>query len=225
MIPPALIARTRAVKSPRRRIHLIQDMDNQPKFRAQHPNDLFADGRAMRPPVFGTVARGMLKEDTRFFKGQEADGSYVQDIPVPITREFVLRGRERYNIYCAVCHGKAGDGEGIVMAGGYGFARIGYHNNRLRQIENGYLYDVIANGVRTMPAYGQQIEGARGDADWPAYRHDSTRSGFTAAKISTALQPAWQTKLGGRLSSVVIAALIGHALSGMRRKPPPLGAV
>ena len=64
MIPPALIARTRAVKSPRPRIHLIQDMDNQPKFRAQHPNDLFADGRAMRPPVPGTVPRGELAEDT-----------------------------------------------------------------------------------------------------------------------------------------------------------------
>ena len=138
-------------------IHLNPNMDAQERFEAQEANPFFADGRAMRQPVFGTVARGMLKEDTRFFLGQEADGSHVQDIPVPITREFVLRGRERYNIYCAVCHGKAGDGEGIVMAGGYGFARIGYHNNRLRQIENGYLYDVIANGVRTMPAYGQQI--------------------------------------------------------------------
>ncbi len=138
-------------------IHLNQNMDAQERFEAQEANPFFADGRAMRQPVFGTVARGMLKEDTRFFLGQEADISYVQDIPVPITREFVLRGRERYNIYCAVCHGKAGDGEGIVMAGGYGFARIGYHNDRLRQIENGYLYDVIANGVRTMPAYGQQI--------------------------------------------------------------------
>ncbi len=138
-------------------IHLNPNMDDQERFEAQEANPFFADGRAMRQPVFGTVARGMLKEDTRFFKGQEADGSYVLDIPVPITREFVLRGRERYNIYCAVCHGKAGDGQGIVMAGGYGIMSIGYHNNRLRQIENGYLYDVIANGVRTMPAYGQQI--------------------------------------------------------------------
>ena len=138
-------------------VHLNRNMDFMERFEPQEANAFFDDGRAMRPPVPGTVARGMLKDDTRFYLGLEADGSYVQDLPVPITQEFVLRGRERYNIYCAVCHGRAGDGQGIVMTGGYGFAPIGYHNDRLRQIEDGYIYDLIANGIRTMPAYGQQI--------------------------------------------------------------------
>ncbi len=138
-------------------VHINLNMDFMERYDPQEASAFFADGRTMRPPVPGTVARGMLKEDTRFYRGLEANGSYVQDIPVPITEAFVVRGRERYNIYCAVCHGKAGDGEGIVMAGGYGFARIGYHNDRLRQKENGYLYEVITNGIRTMPAYGQQI--------------------------------------------------------------------
>ncbi|MCY3593745.1 MAG: cytochrome c, partial [Bacteroidetes bacterium] len=73
------------------------------------------------------------------------------------TVEFANRGRERYDIYCSVCHGVAGDGQGIVMTGGYGFVPIGFHNDRLRTIEDGYLYEVISQGVRTMPAYAQQI--------------------------------------------------------------------
>lgn len=138
-------------------VHLNRNMDFQGRFESQEVNTFFADGRAMRPPVPGTVARGMLKDDVRFYEGREADGSYVATIPVRVTRELVLRGRERYDIYCAICHGKVGDGQGIVMTGGYGFAQVGYHNDRLRQIESGYFYDVISNGIRTMPAYGQQV--------------------------------------------------------------------
>ena len=138
-------------------VHLNQNMDFMERYDPQEASPFFADGRTMRPPVPGTVARGMLKDDTRFYLGREADGALVEEIPVPITRAFALRGRDRYNIYCAVCHGKAGDGEGIVMTGGYGFARIGFHNDRLRQSVNGYFFDVITNGIRTMPAYGQQI--------------------------------------------------------------------
>lgn len=138
-------------------IHINLNMDYMERYDPQAASGFFADGRTMRPSVPGTVARGMLKADARFHLGLEPDGSYVQGIPVPVTQAFAERGRERYNIYCAVCHGKAGDGQGIVMTGGYGFAAIGYHNDRLRQIEDGYLYEVIANGIRTMPAYGQQI--------------------------------------------------------------------
>ena len=152
-----VLAGCRGSTSEKPPVHLNLNMDYMERYGPQEASGFFEDGRTMRPPVPGTVARGMLKDDTRFYQGVEADGSYVQDIPVPITEAFVKRGRERYNIYCAVCHGKAGDGQGIVMTGGYGFAAIGYHNDRLRQIENGYLYEVIANGIRTMPAYGQQI--------------------------------------------------------------------
>ena len=139
-------------------VHLNRNMDFQPRYEAQEASDFFDDGRTMRPTVPGTVARGLLREDTRFFLGLEPGGGYVPQIPLDtLTTAFVLRGRERYDIYCAICHGRAGDGQGIVMTGGYGFAAIGYHTDRLRQIEDGYLYDVIANGIRTMPAYGQQI--------------------------------------------------------------------
>ena len=138
-------------------IHINPNMDYQSSFKAQEANDFYEDGRAMRPPVPGTVARGMLRSDVRFFTGRDSSGAFIDQIPIPATREVYLRGQERFDIFCAVCHGKAGDGQGIVMTGGYGFAPIGFHDDRLRGIQDGYLYDVITRGVRTMPAYAQQI--------------------------------------------------------------------
>ncbi len=138
-------------------IHINPNMDAMERFEAQEANPFFADGRAMRPPVSGTVARGMLREDVGFHTGRNSDGSYVPIMPVDYTVDFANRGRERYAIYCNVCHGEAGDGQGIVMTGGYGFVPIGFHTDRLRTIEDGYLYEVITQGVRSMPSYAQQI--------------------------------------------------------------------
>ncbi|MCY4158109.1 MAG: cytochrome c [Bacteroidetes bacterium] len=138
-------------------IHINPNMDAMERFEAQEANPFFADGRAMRPPVPGTVARGMLREDVAFHAGRNADGSYVQVMPVEYTVEFATRGRDRYDIYCIVCHGAAGDGQGVVMTGGYGFIPIGFHTDRLREIEDGYIYEVITQGIRTMPGYAQQI--------------------------------------------------------------------
>lgn len=138
-------------------IHINPNMDDMERYEAQEESPFFADGRAMRPKVPGTVARGMLQQDTDYYKGLDSTGAYVANNPLTLTKDILLRGRSRYDIYCAVCHGKAGDGLGIVMTGGYGFAPISYHNDRLRNIEDGYLYDVTANGIRTMPAYGHQL--------------------------------------------------------------------
>ncbi len=138
-------------------IHINPNMDQMERFEAQEANPFFEDGRAMRPPVPGTVARGMLREDVEFHTGRSADGGYVDLMPVEYTVEFANRGRQRYDIYCSVCHGSAGDGQGIVMTGGYGFIPIGLHTERLQTIEDGYLYEVITQGIRTMPAYAQQI--------------------------------------------------------------------
>ncbi len=140
-------------------IHLNQNMDAQERFEAQEANPFFADNRAMRQPVPGTVARGMLKEDTRFFLGREADGTYVRTMPIEATPLYD-RGRERYNIYCAVCHDLAGSGQGIIMTGNYGYTPApSYHDPTVaaRMADDGYVFDVISNGVRTMPGYAQQI--------------------------------------------------------------------
>ena len=139
-------------------IHPNLNMDYQERFDPQEANAFFADGRAMRPPVPGTVARGFLREDTRYHEGREADGSYTDVMPIPLTPELLEHGRTRYDIFCTPCHGAAGDGEGIVTTGGFGYTPAPtYHSDRLRDVTDGYLYDVVANGVRTMPGYAQQI--------------------------------------------------------------------
>ena len=114
-IPPALIAQMRAVHSTKPRIHYIQDMDNQPRFEAQHANPLFADGRAMRPPVAGTVARGELRADDHYYRGISG-GVWATVFPsqVEVSMTLLQRGRERFGIYCQPCHGAAGYGDGMV---------------------------------------------------------------------------------------------------------------
>ncbi len=158
MFSALALAGCRGTVSDKPPIHINPNMDMQPRFEAQEANAFFADGRAMRPPVPGTVARGYLREDTRFYEGREADGSLVRLMPVPVTREVMLRGRARFNVYCAPCHGKVGDGQGPVSTGGYGMVPAPtYHNDRLRGEADGYFFDVISNGIRTMQPYGAQI--------------------------------------------------------------------
>lgn len=139
-------------------IHPNLNMDFQEKFEAQEANPYFADGRAMRVPVAGTIARGFLRADSRLYTGRTENGDYITDMPVPLSRELLLRGQERYDIFCSVCHGKSGNGLGIIMTGQYGYTPApSYHDERLREVSDGYLYDVITNGVRSMPGYAQQI--------------------------------------------------------------------
>ncbi|PEN14358.1 quinol:cytochrome C oxidoreductase [Longibacter salinarum] len=158
-----LLAGCRGTTSDRNPIHPNPNMDWQPKYQAQEKNTFFADEAAMRKPVAGTVARGLLKEDPIFYTGRTEAGDYVERLPIETTRDLLERGKERYEIFCAVCHGKSGDGNGVIMVGGpqgkgYGYTPApSYHVDRLRQVSDGYLYDVIANGIRNMPGYAQQI--------------------------------------------------------------------
>jgi mono/diheme cytochrome c family protein len=155
-----LLAGCRGTLSEKPPIHPNLNMDFQERFDPQEPNPFFADGRAMRPPVPGTVARGMLKDDTRFYLGRTASGDFVQQMPVPLTAALLQRGQERYDIFCSVCHGRAGDGQGIIMTGNYGYTPApSYHDETVRQrmAADGYVYNVITNGVRTMPGYAQQV--------------------------------------------------------------------
>ena len=134
-----------------------QDMQDQPKFIPLRPSGFFADGRSERPLVEGTVARGHLNDDAAFYTGKGADGKFLDTFPFPVTREAISRGQDRFNIYCAPCHGRLGDGLGMIVR--RGFRRPpSYHIDRLRTVANGYLYDVITNGVGAMPDYAAQIE-------------------------------------------------------------------
>ncbi|PWB75022.1 MAG: quinol:cytochrome C oxidoreductase [Holophagae bacterium] len=137
-------------------------MDNQPKYRPQSRNRLFADRRAMRPPVEGTVARGELREDDRLYRGA-VGGVWVEEIPVPVTDQLLRRGRARYDIYCSPCHGLAGYGDGMVakradaLQEGTWTPPASFHSELVRGRPVGHLYNTISNGIRNMPAYGPQI--------------------------------------------------------------------
>ena len=139
-------------------IHVIPNMDFQEKFEAQEVNPFFSDMRAMRKPVEGTIARGFLKEDVPFYTGRQPNGEYVTRNQLPLTMNLMRRGQNRYEVFCTVCHGSVGDGLGIIMVGNYGMVPAPtYHSDNLRRQADGYFYDVISNGVRTMPSYAQQI--------------------------------------------------------------------
>jgi len=134
-----------------------QDMHDQPKYVPLRPSDFFGDNRSERPLIEGTVARGHLNDDSAFYTGRGPDGKFVTDFPIPVTKEVILRGQDRFNIYCTPCHDRIGDGNGKVVRRGYRHPPS-YHIDRLRQVENGYIYDVITNGFGAMPDYAAQVQ-------------------------------------------------------------------
>jgi len=132
-------------------------MEHQPKPRPQSASKFFADGRSDRVPPQHTVARGMLRLDDHHFAGKAGDQfarGFPQDIPVDM--KLLERGRDRYNIYCAVCHGTNGDGNGITKRYGMG-ATPTYHDDRLRTMPEGEIYNTITNGKNTMLPYADKL--------------------------------------------------------------------
>jgi hypothetical protein len=129
---------------------LKQDMALQPKNRPLSPSDFFADGRSERPLLENTVARGSLAEDELLVSKES------NSFPLPVTQELLERGENRYKIFCTPCHGLQGDGNGMVAMRGMKHPPS-YHEDRLRQVPNGYLYDVIGNGFGAMLGYSAQI--------------------------------------------------------------------
>lgn len=160
-------------------IEIFRDMDHQPKFQPQHPSTFFADGRSARQPVAGTVPlgyalpggylqagakngalepAGFANQPDYFNTGKFGD-SYGDGFPVELAvniEKLLARGQERYNIHCAVCHGKAGLANGVVSQ--YGVAAIAnLVDDRIRAMPDGQLFSTITNGKNTMGAYGPNI--------------------------------------------------------------------
>lgn len=206
-IPLALAFLARNKTSPLPRIHIFQDMDNQVKYRPQDENPIFADRRAMRPAIAGTVARGHVDDDPHYFHGFTITGATARAQPTPAAagggaaapggqpaqptpaaqffegypkrieevmsdparaEAFLRRGQERYNIYCALCHGQDGYGAGQIHVRADTLARNGVqgmswvqprnlHEQEVRARPNGHLFNTITNGIRNMGAYGGQI--------------------------------------------------------------------
>jgi len=135
------------------------DMKDQARYEPLEQSAFFADGRASRPLVENTIARGFLREDDAFYRGLNSEGNFVARIPVPVDAAMLARGKNRYDIYCAPCHARIGDGMGMIVQRGYKEA-ASYHTDRLRAIEDGYIYDVITNGFSKMQGYASQVRPA-----------------------------------------------------------------
>jgi mono/diheme cytochrome c family protein len=133
------------------------DMQDQPKYRPQRPSEFFADGRSERQPVEGTMARGQLNEDTAFYEGKDAEGKDITDFPVAIDKTLLRRGQQRFDVYCAPCHGRIGNGLGMIVRRGFK-QPPSYHTDRLREAPVGHFYDVITNGYGGMLNYASQVQ-------------------------------------------------------------------
>ena len=132
-----------------------QDMHNQPKYRGLRGTTFFADGGSARPLVEGAVARGTLQEDEAFFTGKVGTAT-VKEMPFAIDETVLTRGQERYNIFCSPCHDATGGGKGMVVQRGFK-QPPSLHEERLRNADAGYFFDVITNGFGAMPDYRTQV--------------------------------------------------------------------
>ncbi len=161
-----------------------RDMQDQPKAKAFRENSFFRDGLSSRPLVPGTVPRGYLRADREFYFGKKSNAGttaqpvppgaatpvsttgasaalYPDDVetfPFPITKEVLDRGQQRYDIFCSVCHGATGDGDGMIARRGFNKPLpASYHQDRLRQAPVGHFFDAMTNGWGAMPSYASQI--------------------------------------------------------------------
>jgi mono/diheme cytochrome c family protein len=149
---------TRGLPRESRNVVVIPDLETQKKLKAQGYTEFFEDKRTMRTPPAGTIAMGSLREDAAYYDGflaSAGETTYVHN-PRPINEALLRRGQDRFNIYCTPCHDRTGSGKGIVA--NYGLVPpTDFHLDRSRAFRDGYIYSVISQGVRNMPAYGRQI--------------------------------------------------------------------
>lgn len=172
LLPIAGVWIARATNSNIPRLSVIPDMDNQPRYKTQMESPLFADKRAMRQPVEGTVPRGQPGTDEHLSLGI-VDGAWATVLPpsIQVTPELMQRGQNRFNIYCAVCHGADGSGSGMIDARVQELLNTNpqeiqqtswvspsnYHIEPARSRPVGHIFNTITNGIRNMPAYGKQL--------------------------------------------------------------------
>ena len=136
-----------------------QEMYDQPRYKPLAKSKLFANESSARPIPEHTVARGQLNVDDFLFTGMRGGSNLVDSFPFPITLDVLKRGRARYDIYCAVCHGATGEGNGMIVQHGFP-APPSYHIERLRHAPTGHFFDVITRGYGVMYSYATRVEPA-----------------------------------------------------------------
>ena len=134
---------------------LRQAMYDQEKYEPLEASAFFADGMSFRAQVDGTVARGQLMLDEHFYQGK-IQGQLAETLPVAVDRQLLERGRERFNIFCAPCHGRTGAGNGMIVQRGLK-QPPSYHQERLREVPVGHFFDVMTNGFGVMYSYASRV--------------------------------------------------------------------
>ncbi|MDH3745766.1 MAG: c-type cytochrome [Acidobacteriota bacterium] len=131
-------------------------MHDQPKYEPLEVSNFFGDGRTSRDPVSGTVARGQLRDNDHLYRGIGPDGQLATTMPVPMSSELLGRGRERFDIFCSPCHGRIGNGQGMIVRRGFKQPES-FHQNRLREVPVGYFFEIMTNGFGQMSGYASQV--------------------------------------------------------------------
>ncbi|HZQ67856.1 MAG TPA: cytochrome c [Terriglobales bacterium] len=195
-----------------------QDMHDQPKFKPLAMSDFYSDLRSARDPIPDTVARGELHEDTYFYTGMvgQNPGDYM---PFPVTQDVLARGQQRFNIYCAPCHSRLGDGNGMIVQRGYR-KPPSYHTERLRKAPLGYFFDVMTHGFGAMPDYASQIPPRDRWAIVAYIRALQLSQGATAAEVPQGQQvPSVPPQFGEPGSGATQPELIAPGKSEQGEQP------
>jgi mono/diheme cytochrome c family protein len=166
-------------------------MSVEPKYDPLEPSDFFADGMSARPRIPGTVARGEANL-TGFLATGKINGQIGDGFPFPVTNAVMDRGQERFNIYCSECHGRLGDGNGMIPSRGYR-RPPSYHTDILRAAPTGHFFDVMTNGFGAMPPYAAQIPV---EDRWAIIAYIRALQLSQHATVND-LPPAMQARLGG----------------------------
>jgi mono/diheme cytochrome c family protein len=132
-----------------------RDMYDQPRYEPLEPSSFFSDGRSARPIPDGAVAYQAPPKDTPLQTGI-ANGQLVEQLPIELNAALLQRGRQRFEIYCSVCHGRTGEGNGMIVERGYQ-RPPSYHSQRLRGLPVGHFFDVATRGFGAMPSYAWQV--------------------------------------------------------------------
>ena len=132
-----------------------QDMHDAPRYEPLEASTFFGDGQSSRPLLAGTVARGLLRDDDHLYTGK-VQGVLAETFPMPVTEDVMARGQERFDVFCSVCHGRTGVGDGMIVQRGFR-QPPSLHEARLRDAPVGYFFDVITNGFGAMQDMAAQV--------------------------------------------------------------------
>jgi hypothetical protein len=168
------------------------EMYDQARLKALSESDFFANTSTARPLPPDTVARGFLEADRALVTGLGPDGKFLKDFPMPVTRELMDRGHERFDIFCSPCHGKQGNGLGMIVERGFK-QPASFHTDRLRDQAIGYFFDVITKGFGEMSSYASQVPV---EDRWAIASYIRALQ-FSQHAIVAELPPTDRAKLGG----------------------------